>query len=164
MLKFWYKSSLEIFLALLGFCKLLINPNLTTWWWNKLKHKPVMTPWLCILIPCQTSIPFTLVGHRAITTSLVLCASLVIYHLTSNACLWNNIIVNYCHYQYSWILTFSSHSATNCSNAWVFANSCLFLSNKDCKYMYKEIQIHVSLEQHTLVYEIMQVVFVLQFL
>ena len=30
--------------------------------------------------------------------------------------------------------------------------------------MYKEIQIHVSLEQHTLVYEIMQVVFVLQFL
>ena len=40
-------------------------------------------------------IPLTLVGYEMITANLALHVSLAIYHLTSNACLWNNNVVKY---------------------------------------------------------------------
>ena len=38
----------------------------------------------------KTIIPLVLVGYEMIIANLVLCASLAIYHLISNARLWNN--------------------------------------------------------------------------
>ena len=39
----------------------------------------------------KTIIPLALVGYEMIITNSVLCALLAIYHLISNADLWNNI-------------------------------------------------------------------------
>ena len=38
----------------------------------------------------KTIIPLALVGYEMIIANSALCASLAIYHLTSNARLWNN--------------------------------------------------------------------------
>ena len=38
----------------------------------------------------KTIIPFALVGYEMIIANSALCASLAIYHLISNARLWNN--------------------------------------------------------------------------
>ena len=35
-----------------------------------------------------------LVGYEMIVANSVLCASLAIYHLISNACLWNNLLLS----------------------------------------------------------------------
>ncbi len=42
----------------------------------------------------KTIIPLALVGYEIVIANSALCTSLAIYHLISNACSWNKLLLN----------------------------------------------------------------------